>query len=200
LNGKQVGSSARWVHFSNLPENIIMTNSPSPEIPDHPIYPKTLRALTIAGAYGYMIAQEWKQEEYRTWPYRGPFGIPVLIHVSSGTKGWEVTWTDCGITKEQCPPTAIIGAGILVGCNGDDGDFGHEFAQPFAFQRPIKPVSGARYYWKPEPDKRKGGDRDRIRAFNLAWMRIKAEAPECQAWKEIIETGRTNHLESFPGM
>jgi hypothetical protein len=47
-------------------------------------YPDTLRAISIAGPFAYLIAIGEKPAEYRSW--KTSFRGPVLLHVSLGAR------------------------------------------------------------------------------------------------------------------
>lgn len=124
-------------------------------------YPENMRALSIAGAWGWLIAKGYKKYEYRTWQtnYRGP----VLLHVSS-SREWDNSFQEFGVPYEECPKSSVIGMATVTDCFFDEqqGFYAHEMTDPVLFSKPILDVKGARNYWKP-----KGSEHEQI--FAKAW-------------------------------
>uniref|UniRef100_B8HUD0 Uncharacterized protein n=1 Tax=Cyanothece sp. (strain PCC 7425 / ATCC 29141) TaxID=395961 RepID=B8HUD0_CYAP4 len=78
-----------------------------------PNYPPNLRAISIGGAYGYLICTGQKECEARVWPTK--FRGSVLIHVPTST-AWDFSFTEEDVDPQRCPKTAIIGYAEVVDC------------------------------------------------------------------------------------
>ena len=123
-----------------------------------PKFPDTLRALSIAGPYAYLIATGKKYSEGRSW--KTNFRGVVLLHVSTGREYGEPQ------TKDMI--SAIIGAADLYDCTPNEeyeGCYDHWMRKPVLFNKFIPGVAGARNYWQPRTSVH-------IEAFNLAWQQI----------------------------
>lgn len=128
-----------------------------------PKFPDTLRALSIAGPYAYLIATGEKLSEGRSW--KTNFRGLVLLHVSTGKEYGEPQ------SKEMI--SAIIGAAELYDCTPNEeyeGYYHHWMQNPVLFEKFIPGVSGTRNYWRPKTPAH-------IKAFNLAWEQIQEQAP-----------------------
>jgi hypothetical protein len=126
-------------------------------------FPKTLRALSIAGPYAYLIATGEKLSEGRSW--RTHFRGIVLLHVSTGR--------DYGDPQSKDMISSIIGAAEVYDCAPDPEDeqyFDHWVKNPVLFKKFIPNVSGKRNYWEPSTDAH-------VKAFNQAWEQIQEQAP-----------------------
>ena len=134
-----------------------------------------MRALSIAGAYPLLIAERNKSIELRTWGEHKYRGI-VLLHCSS-SKAYDFSYEQWGVSLEECPKKAIIGAATLSDCIRYDSSekwrrdienhcwdisykemleeyngkvpWGHVFTNPATFSVPILDVKGTFRYWKP---------------------------------------------------
>lgn len=142
-----------------------------------------IRALSIAGPFGWAIASGKKSIELRSW-FSAYNGI-VLLHASSGV-GYEHSFSAFGISREDCPKFSFVGAAKLKTCvqynseklwdshldrhlwQGDESyqevlaqygkfPFGHVMVDPILFRRPIENVKGAFSYWLPKTDDQKAG-------------------------------------------
>lgn len=139
-------------------------------------YPENLRALSIAGAYPWLIAIGEKQAEHRTWPINSYRGL-VLLHNSS-TTDWDSSWNGVienrDITSQQSKAMKgkIMGFAFLNDCTsaqpeGYDGYF-HWMDGPALFAPDDwPPAPGARNYWRAT---RPGQQQ----AFSRAWELIQA--------------------------
>ena len=128
-----------------------------------PSFPDTLRALSIAGPYAYLIAIGEKLSEGRSWSTR--FRGPVLLHVSTGK--------DFGEPQSKAMVSAIIGAAEMYDCTPieeHEGYYHHWMKNPILFEHYVPNVSGARNYWSPKTP-------EHIKAFNQAWQQIQAQQP-----------------------
>jgi len=128
-----------------------------------PSFPETLRALSIAGPYAYLIAIGQKQSEGRSWStsFRGL----VLLHVSTGK--------DYGEPQSREMVSAIIGAAEMYDCvpnEEHDGYYHHCMKNPILFEQYVPNVSGARNYWFPKTP-------EHIKAFNQAWDQMQQQQP-----------------------
>ena len=126
-------------------------------------FPDTLRALSIAGPYAYLIATGEKGSEGRSW--KTNFRGVVLLHVSTGR--------DYGEPQSKEMISAIIGAAEVYDCTPNEeyqGYYDHCMQNPVLFKKFIPNVSGARNYWQPKTSAH-------IKAFNLAWEEIQEQAP-----------------------
>lgn len=113
-----------------------------------------LRALSVAGVYGYLLCTGQQQFESRSWPtrYRGR----TLIHVPT-SKEWDDTFDSYGIDPRVAPKSSIIGAVTVVDCEilddqkpRGDAFYRHIVTDPVLFKTPLLGVKGARSYWKPK--------------------------------------------------
>ena len=128
-----------------------------------PNFPDTLRALSIAGPYAYLIATGEKLSEGRSWSTR--FRGLVLLHVSTGK--------DFGEPQSKAMISAIIGAAEMYDCTpieGHEGYYHHWMKNPILFEHYVPNVSGARNYWSPKTP-------EHIKAFNQAWQQIQVQQP-----------------------
>ena len=131
------------------------------------LYPPTLRALSIAGAYAHIILYNptEKPSESRTWPtnFRGL----VLLHVSTSSEWGSPEEYD--IDPNECPKMSILGAAIVSDCIWNDSDelWEHVMSDPTPFEKPIKGIPGARNYWRPNNPRQVAG-------FNQAWINLQA--------------------------
>ncbi|WP_199336842.1 hypothetical protein [Oscillatoria sp. FACHB-1407] len=128
-----------------------------------PKFPETLRALSIAGPYAYLIATGEKLSEGRSW--RTNFRGIVLLHVSTGK--------DYGEPQSKDMISSIIGAAEVYDCTPDpeyEGYYDHWMKNPILFEKYIPNVSGARNYWLPKTS-------EHIKAFNRAWEQIQQQQP-----------------------
>ena len=126
-------------------------------------FPDTLRALSIAGPYAYLITIGQKYSERRTW--KTNFRGIVLLHVSTGREYGEPQ------TKDMM--SAIIGAAEIYNCTSNlefSGYYDHWMRNPVLFKQLIPNVSGARNYWKHK-------NSAHVKAFNWAWEQIQEQAP-----------------------
>ena len=152
-------------------------------------YPENLRALSIAGAYPWLIATGEKQAEYRTWPIDSYRGL-VLLHNSTTTE-WDDSWNeiveDGDITREETRQMkgSLIGFAFLTNCtsaqpDGYDG-FYHWMEGPARFPATLA-CPGARNYWRAtRPEQQE--------AFTLAWHHIrlgKYDAVDAEATQELL--------------
>lgn len=129
-----------------------------------PNFPDSVRALSIAGPYAYLIATGEKEAEGRSWNtnFRGV----VLLHVSTGR--------DYGEPQSKDMISAIIGAAELYDCTPNEeyeGYYHHWMENPVLFKNFIPNVAGARNYWKPKTAAH-------TQAFNLAWEQIRQQSSE----------------------
>ncbi|NEZ65563.1 hypothetical protein D0962_22870 [Leptolyngbyaceae cyanobacterium CCMR0082] len=138
-------------------------------IPNTPIYPDTLRAMSLHAPWAYMMAKGWKEEEYRskTTKFRGIF----LIHASQ-SKHSDSVIEEYGLPKSEIESirSSIIGAACCTGSYyAQDGGYAiHDIEQAVFFSKPIEGVSGKiQQFWEAK-------DTATIRAFNKAWMQLKA--------------------------
>lgn len=135
----------------------------SDDMVTQPKFPDTLRALSIAGPYAYLIATGEKYSEGRSW--KTNFRGVVLLHVSTGR--------EYGEPQSKDMISAIIGAAELYDCTPNEeyeGYYDHWMQNPVLFKSFIPGVAGARNYWKPRTS-------EHIKAFNLAWEQIQEQAP-----------------------
>jgi len=72
----------------------------------------SLKALSIAGAYPWLLASGKKGIELRCWGEKSHRGL-TLLHSSSGSE-FEQSFEDYNLTREQCPKFSIIGCAVLV--------------------------------------------------------------------------------------
>lgn len=141
----------------------------------------TVKALSIAGCFPWLLAAGKKQIELRSWgtSYQGI----VLLHASSGT-GYEHLFPQMGLSRKTCPKFALVGAAKLKTCIqynsqklwdahkprhlwDEDFDvvveqygkfpFGHIMEDAITFKDPILDVPGAFNYWQPKNEKQQLG-------------------------------------------
>ena len=137
-------------------------------------FPDTLRALSIAGPYAYLITIGEKQSECRTW--KTNFRSIVLLHVSTGRKH--------GKPQRKDMLSAIIGAAEIYDCTPNQelsNSYYHWMRYPVLFKQFIPNISGARNYWKPKTSAH-------IKAFNWAWKQIQEQAPYLIEKQTNLET------------
>lgn len=142
---------------------------PLEAIPNTPIYPETLRAMSTHAPWAYMMAKGWKEEEYRskTTKFRGIF----LIHASQ-SKQSDAAIEQYGLPKGEIEAIrgAIIGAARCTGSYyaQDGGGAIHDIEDAVYFPKPIEGVSGKiQQFWAAK-------DTPTIRAFNRAWRQLEA--------------------------
>lgn len=138
-------------------------------------YPENLRALSIAGAYPWLIATGEKPAECRNWPIDSYRGL-VLLHNSSST-AWDDSWhqiiADGDVTRQQAKAMKghIIGCAFLTGCDHDLEDpegFLHWMEGSALFApEDWQPAPGARNYWRAQKPAQQ-------QAFSRAWKLIQA--------------------------
>jgi ASCH domain len=131
-----------------------------------------MRALSIAGAYPFLIGMGIKTVEIRNWQEKLYRGL-VLLHCSS-SKAYDSSYEELGITREECPKSAIIGFATLTGCitydkkswaegydkhqwevpysdaveqYGGKQIYGHVFENPYLLEDPILGIKGTFRYW-----------------------------------------------------
>lgn len=125
-----------------------------------PIYPSSLRAMTLHFPWAYLICTGQKREEYRskTVKYRGLF----LIHAGQ-SKDSDYIILEAGIPREKIVRGAIIGAAELLYSFEDSEGAVHKLGKPVLFDTPIRPVSGCQaQLWGAKTPQA-------IEAFNQAW-------------------------------
>ncbi|HEY9635218.1 MAG TPA: hypothetical protein V6D14_17585 [Coleofasciculaceae cyanobacterium] len=143
----------------------------------------SLRALSVAGAFPWLLASGKKPIELRSWGERKHRNI-TLLH-SSSSSYYEASFVQHRVSRQQCPKFAFIGAATLVdvvcydsrqkwerdidkhlwdedydvvlGFYGDRPPYGHVFDNPVLFDEPILDVPGAYGYWQPKNDRQKKG-------------------------------------------
>lgn len=141
------------------------------------------RALSIAGAYPWLLASSRKKIELRIWGEKKHRGM-TFLHSSSGAD-YEDSFEEYSITRQQCPKFAIIGCAILtdvicydrpekwerdiekhlwddeyeavLDCYGGRFPYGHVFEDAILFPEPILDVPGAYGYWQPKNDRQRLG-------------------------------------------
>lgn len=152
----------------------------------------SVKALSIAGPFPWRLASGKKAIELRSWTtlHRGI----VLLHSSSGS-GYEHLFPHFGMSRQDCPKFALIGAAKLVDCIcydtrdkweadllrhcwvGDENyeeilsyysnfPHGHVFEDAIAFDTPILDVPGAFNYWEPKNDRQRVGFEKAIALLN----------------------------------
>ena len=138
------------------------------EIPDEPIYPGELRAMSLHAPWAYMMAKGWKSEEYRsrTTKFRGIF----LIHASQSKDSDEVIG-DYNLNRQEVidARSNIVGAARCTGSAYSESCtcHVHDIEDQIFFPEPIGPISGQiQQFWMPK-------DRATIKAFNKAWLQLK---------------------------
>ncbi len=143
----------------------------------------SIKALSIAGPFPWRIASGKKVIELRSWStsHRGI----ILLHSSSGS-GYEHLFPYFGMSRQNCPKFALIGAAKLVDCICYDTcekweadlnrhcwagnetyeevlsyyssyPYGHVMEDAIVFSDPILDVPGAFNYWEPKKDRQKLG-------------------------------------------
>ena len=125
-----------------------------------PIYPPSLRAMTLHFPWAFLICIGQKTEEYRsrTVNYRGLF----LIHAGQ-SKESDYIIPESGILRERIVRGAIIGAAELLTSFEDSEGAVHKLGNPVLFKTPIRPVSGCQaQLWGARTPQA-------IQAFNEAW-------------------------------
>jgi hypothetical protein len=134
-------------------------------------FPSTLRAISIAGPFAYLIAIGEKTAEYRSW--KTSFKGPVLLHVSLGRE-WEDTWDDVpeiSPDEKAKMKSSIIGMAEVYNCTFDPmhGCYAHWMRNPILFEEYIPNVKGNRNYWSAKTP-------EHVEAFNQAWQKVQALA------------------------
>jgi hypothetical protein len=138
----------------------------------------SIRGLSVAGPFCWELAAGKKAIELRSWKtsHRGT----ILLHASSGNS-YEHLFHHFGMSRENCPKFAIIGAARLVDCICYDRPekweadldrhcwvgtesyeevvalygkypYGHVLEDAIAFPEPILNVTGAFNYWQAKND------------------------------------------------
>ncbi len=128
-----------------------------------PNFPNSIRALSIAGSYAYLIAIGEKQSECRSW--KTNFRSIVLLHVSTGR--------EYGEPQRKEIVSAIIGAAEVYDCTPNlehTNSYNHWMRNAVLFKQFIPGISGKRNYWMPKTSAH-------IEAFNCAWSQIQEQAP-----------------------
>jgi hypothetical protein len=131
------------------------------------LYPDTLRAISIAGPFAYLITIGEKAAEYRSW--KTSFRGPVLLHVSLGRE-WENSWDEVpeiSLEEKAKMKSSIIGIAEVYDCTFDamHGCYAHWMRNPILFKEYIPNVKGNRNYWSAKTP-------EHIEAFNQAWQRV----------------------------
>lgn len=142
---------------------------PREPIPDTPIYPESLRAMSTHAPWAYMLAKGWKEQEYRskTTKFRGIF----FIHASQ-SKQSDAAIEQYGLPKGEIESIrgSIIGAARCTGSQKapDGGYFIHDIENAVYFPKPIEGISGKiQQFWA-------ATDTPTIRGFNRAWRQLEA--------------------------
>lgn len=152
----------------------------------------SLKALSVAGAYPWLLASGKKAIEIRIWGEKSHRGI-TLLHASSGSE-FEQSFEDHALTREQCPKFSLVGCAVLVDvicydsrqkwerdidrhlwdedyemvldCYDGRFPYGHIFEKPLLFDKPIRNVPGKYRYWEAANDRQKAGFAKAIELLN----------------------------------
>jgi hypothetical protein len=137
-----------------------------------------MRALSIAGAFAYLIGEGSKTIELRNWGEKSYRGL-VLLHCS-GSRAYDYSFEEWEVSKEECPYNSIVGVATLVDCikydtakkwqDGIEGHlwdipyqealqeykgkipYGHVFEDPYIFSPTVPNVKGTFRYWTPKDE------------------------------------------------
>jgi|SRR4028119_395371 hypothetical protein len=143
----------------------------------------SLKALSVAGAYPWLLASGKKGIELRIWGEKAHRGL-TLLHSSSGSE-FEQSFEDYKLTREQCPKFSIVGCAVLVdvicydsrqkwerdvdrhlwdedyevvlGCYDGRFPYGHVFEKSLLFKKPVLDVPGKYRYWEAANERQKIG-------------------------------------------
>jgi hypothetical protein len=136
------------------------------KVPDTPIYPDYLRAMTTHFPWAWLMAHGYKEEEYRT--RKLTFPPVVLLHSGLSTESdWVMEEYD--IPRRSIQRGAILGAARVIDCVEVNMDgvagWAYQLADSVVFENPVAPVSGKQpIFWRPQ-------NVVEVRAFNLAWRK-----------------------------
>lgn len=151
------------VHEMILSKKIMSNTAPKIEIPSHPIFPETLRAMSCHFPWAWLISQGYKLEECRSRPtnFRGQ----ILIQASGSTESDEII-RQYRIPEIAIARKAIIGAATIIDCQETgDGEYAYILEDAIALPQPIPCKGELRTFWKADTQ-------ERIHAFNRAWMML----------------------------
>lgn len=137
------------------------------DIPSEPIFPDTLRAMSVHAPWAYLIVHGYKTEEYRSRNvnFRGLF----LTHASqSKASDWVIDEYNLPRAEVEAMRGCIVGAAKITGTHHispEDG-WAHEIGNEIAFPKIVPNVSGQQsQFWKASTP-------ERVKAFNHAWMKL----------------------------
>jgi hypothetical protein len=156
-----------------------------------PLYPESLKSISIHAPHAYAVCMGIKEAEYRSQPTdrRGW----ILIHASQ-SKDSDHCLADYGISKNTIKRGAIIGAAQITDCTWDAEFecYAYHLDNPILFGQPIEGIKGCQaiFWGAKQPDKQA--------AFAIAWGMIEAatapkaadisiEAKEIQQLADKIE-------------
>ncbi|MHB8390846.1 MAG: ASCH domain-containing protein [Acidobacteriaceae bacterium] len=102
------------------------------------------RALSIRQPFAELILRGKKKYEYRSIPTN----IRERVYVYASKKsGPEKGWKDSGFEPRSLPTGVLVGSMVIVGCQGNSGDYAWKLAHPKRLKRKIKPTNQPQPVW-----------------------------------------------------
>lgn len=142
--------------------------TPSIKIPDAPIFPEDVRAMTTHFPWAWLMGNGYKGEEYR----HRRIAFPPIVFFHSGLST-ESDWAiqEYGIPRSEIKRGYILGAGRVIDCQPSKEDpqrWAYHMDDQVFFDKPAGPISGKQaIFWK-------ATDTQSVRVFNQAWMQWEA--------------------------